>query len=283
MERHGYTIDQLRNEYAFVLANLVEILGEQVGMPAALGAVHVDEAAWHAEHHAAIDVTHLPGWHLIQEIDAYVRLQRGRPFLEDAIAATEALLRRGLSTDTPYPFEKLHLPTLIDEARARLTLDNGEPLTLGQVGILVGQTENSVQKAAARSDFEVIVDVLGRRLVEADEILAWLPKRGYLETQDPATYIEAEEDKVEYVLVPVAADGSWFSPSCRMSRGFSIGPKGGEQKVSDYWKALDILRTKALPHWRRPASDGTFGIVSGRGWQSVPRALVDRQLKSKGD
>ena len=72
----------------------------------------------------------------------------------------------------------------------------------------------------------------------------------------------------EVVFVPVAKDGSWFDPAtCRNTRGFTIGPKGSEEAVEDYWTALDRLAHMPTPYWRRPTSAGNWRIVAGISWQ----------------
>lgn len=73
-----------------------------------------------------------------------------------------------------------------------------------------------------------------------------------------------DEDRGNTVRVPVAKDGTFFSPECRRKRGYQIGPKGSEQWVADYWRALEELKTMKPPKWRRPsAASGRSGIVTG--------------------
>ncbi len=73
-----------------------------------------------------------------------------------------------------------------------------------------------------------------------------------------------DEDRGNTVRVPVAKDGTFFSPECRRKRGYQIGPKGSEQWVADYWRALEELKTMKPPKWRRPsAASGRPGIVTG--------------------
>lgn len=70
----------------------------------------------------------------------------------------------------------------------------------------------------------------------------------------------------EFVRVPfyVERDGrkTHFLPECRMARGYRIGPKGEEQLIVDYWEALSVLLKMSTPRFRRPNSNGNFGIVA---------------------
>jgi hypothetical protein len=71
--------------------------------------------------------------------------------------------------------------------------------------------------------------------------------------------------KEEFVRVPfyVEKDGSktFFLPNCRAPGGYRIGPKGSEEQFADYWTALSRLSSMQTPRFRRPNSEGIFGIV----------------------
>ncbi len=58
----------------------------------------------------------------------------------------------------------------------------------------------------------------------------------------------------------------------RISRGgrYTVGPKGGERRFENYEKALEYLHQASSAHWRRPNSDGNWGIVIGVGWKELP-------------
>lgn len=69
-------------------------------------------------------------------------------------------------------------------------------------------------------------------------------------------------------LVPVARDGSWFSPDLRRPRGgYTIGAKGEEFVVATYAEALAKLRLMDVPRWRRPNANGNWGIVTAIEWK----------------
>jgi hypothetical protein len=69
------------------------------------------------------------------------------------------------------------------------------------------------------------------------------------------------------MFVPVAKEGSWFSPDLRRAGHYVIGPKGAEENVDEYEKALNRLSRMATPRWRRPNNEGNWGIVSGVRWE----------------
>ncbi|HCX69130.1 MAG: hypothetical protein CMI61_16175 [Parvibaculum sp.] len=68
------------------------------------------------------------------------------------------------------------------------------------------------------------------------------------------------------MLVPVAKDGSKFTPHLKRSNGFTIGAKGEERNAESFEVALAELERMEVPKWRRPNSAGNWGIVSGRDW-----------------
>ncbi|MBG1232574.1 hypothetical protein F8B91_09515 [Aestuariivirga litoralis] len=71
----------------------------------------------------------------------------------------------------------------------------------------------------------------------------------------------------EVVFVPVARDGSWFHPvECRNARGYTVGSKGSEAPIADYFEALKLLAKAPTPSWRRPNENGHWGIVAGYQW-----------------
>ena len=82
-------------------------------------------------------------------------------------------------------------------------------------------------------------------------------------------------------LVPVAKDGSWFSPDLARSHGFTIGAKGSEVVFADYGDALQELRTMDAARWRRPNSNGNWGIVTGIRWESPARLAEIESAEKK--
>lgn len=70
--------------------------------------------------------------------------------------------------------------------------------------------------------------------------------------------------------VPVASDGSLFTPAFCNSKGiYTVGSKGEEQKYSEYNIALAHLKKMPTAKWRRPNKSGNWGIVSAVKWIEV--------------
>ncbi|HMN15290.1 MAG TPA: hypothetical protein PKD55_23485 [Bellilinea sp.] len=76
----------------------------------------------------------------------------------------------------------------------------------------------------------------------------------------------AQEVIKEPVFVPIARDGSFFSLAAKRNGVFTIGPKGDECEVNDFWNAVEKLQHMPIPAWRRPNKKGNWGIVSAIGW-----------------
>ncbi|AAY49838.1 conserved hypothetical protein [Xanthomonas campestris pv. campestris str. 8004] len=73
------------------------------------------------------------------------------------------------------------------------------------------------------------------------------------------------------VLIPVASDGTWFSPDLKRGRGYTICAKGEEIVVESYLEALSQLRLIPKPRWRRPNAGGNWGIMTGVKWEDASK------------
>jgi len=71
-------------------------------------------------------------------------------------------------------------------------------------------------------------------------------------------------------LVPVAKDGSLFSPETCNNKGiYTVGDKGDEQKFRNFQEALNYLKSMPLARWRRPNAAGNYGIVTAVDWVAL--------------
>jgi hypothetical protein len=171
------------------------------------------------------------------------------------------------------------LKRLHELASLRFKIDQDELLTLAEIASLLELKETTVVTAAIRGQFPTEADE-NRRWARPSDVLPWLVERGYQPTRevsaDVAETVEATDD---YVFVPIAADGTWFSPTCRLGSGYTIGAKGEERKVGDYWTALEQLARQRTPRWRRKNPNGNWGIVAGQtAWHRVRRAEIEKAL-----
>lgn len=108
---------------------------------------------------------------------------------------------------------------------------------------------------------------------------AWLQKK-----KDYLASIWQEEERSEeepeagpaipadrMIFVPVARDGSMFTPDLKRNNSYRIGAKGMEEDVPDFAEALARLNAMPVPRWRRPNEKGLWGIVSGVTWQRIEK------------
>ena len=92
----------------------------------------------------------------------------------------------------------------------------------------------------------------------------------------------------DFVRVPfyVEKDGSktFFLPKCRAKSGFKIGPKGSEESFVNYWEALFRLSSMQPPRFRRPNSEGNYGIVTCElsALEDVRRDFIVAELQRHG-
>ena len=68
--------------------------------------------------------------------------------------------------------------------------------------------------------------------------------------------------------MPLAKDGTGFLPdSCKSKRGtYTVGEKGEEVRFENFEEALTYLSRMKVAKWRRPNSQGNWGIVSAVEW-----------------
>lgn len=211
----------------------------------------------------------------------------------------EALLPRQNGSGNPSIGDTL---STRDQARARLALDQGQPISLHALALLSGVTPKRIQNAIyAKTDEAPLVGKNGMIAPEACE--PWLNAREYqwsiwkqVNALGPLNsdwgkatpFEEGEANSLveDFVFVPVANDGTYFHPGLRRSGeerekagtvGFTIGPKGAELTVADFDEAVALLAKMDTPRWRRPNDgSGLWGIVSGQTWKRVRKSDLER-------
>ncbi|WP_306015014.1 hypothetical protein [Oceanicaulis sp. MMSF_3324] len=188
-----------------------------------------------------------------------------------------------------------YLPALREQALARVKLDGGEPLTVSELAVLSGVSMKRLQNAIyAQSEGAPTVSKGG--LIAPEACARWLNERDYrwsiwqdivAEYPLKANWGESTElsphdalkEHEDYLFVPVALDGSVFSPdlgSGPSGQQFRVGPKGEEVNVEGFEEALQRLTKMETPRWRRPNPEsGRLGIVSGQSWKRVRRSELE--------
>lgn len=209
----------------------------------------------------------------------------------------EALVPRGDGERGSMP----RLTYTRDLARARLKLDTNRPITVLELAMLSGVSLKRLQNAIyAKTDEAPTVDKNG--LISPDSCTAWLKARDYRPSiwkqvvalwplsEDWGLETDFGEDEPnatidDFVFVPVANDGSMFSPELFRpgsgeNGGFTIGAKGAEEVIPSYPEAIQRLLRMETPRWRRPNPEsGKWGIVSGQTWRRVRMSDLEGAAK----
>lgn len=140
-------------------------------------------------------------------------------------------------------------------------------LTVEELALIAKMHEQSVRnelhKGAPDVEVESVEEYGSRIAVTVGSAAKWLKsKEKFRPTRKPSM----NKDQVQ---TPVASDGTYFGPDCRMGKGYKVGKKGEERYFENIRNALLELQSMPIPRWRRPNASGNFGIVSGHGWKAM--------------
>lgn len=307
-----YTADQLFRETQLLATELALLADYIVGEGAGLRALGVDQDSDFGQS-LHPDMLHEVGgmavWQHISRVERYVQAQEWhesvptdthslgliveRTFSPAVIAEYEVEKAEGDADDVSgafaagagdVPMGFFHrgiLANLVALACARLKVDQGERLTMADIALLLGVKEPTVVTNAHRKNFASVEDG-NRRYAEPAEALPWMIKQGYVPTRVPAAEVATPSASMssgdDLLFVPVARDGTWFSPGCRSGGRYTIGAKGEEVKFTNYFDALEALVKMPTPRWRRANADGNRGIVLGIRFDRIRRAELERAL-----
>lgn len=163
-------------------------------------------------------------------------------------------------------------------AATRLAIDTGRgEADVPSTAILGGVTEGRVRNLMSGANSPLERGPNGG--IVAMNAAAWLQKKkGYIASiwQNDAE----EEDEVpdgpaipadRMIFVPVARDGTMFTPDLMRNDAYRIGAKGEEVDIPGFEEALARLNAMPVPRWRRPNEKGIWGIVSGVSWQRIEK------------
>jgi hypothetical protein len=152
------------------------------------------------------------------------------------------------------------------QARRRLELAQGgiEPQALA---ILGGVSEGRIRNLMSGSSAEFNSSDGKIPVAQAS---AWLQGRSSFW---PSIWgqPQQEENSMDMIKVPQASDGTVFHPGLRRRSGYMIGEKGSELTMENYDAALLTLVEMSEPRWRRPNTQGNWGIVKGVTWVLMGR------------
>lgn len=309
-----YTEDQLTREAQLLLNELAAIIDAAMDEGAGIRALGVTSESDYAQGRHPdylYDMSQFAVWRDIKTVEVYVREARAEADLSSSLFQLTRIVERVFSPAViaelefekhnspewsevaiPGPFETGAgdvplgffyngiLPTLVTLGQARMKMDRGERMTLAEIALLLDVPEQTVITNAHRKKFATVEDG-NRRYAEPTDALPWMVKHGYMPTDAgavrPATP-KSDVPQTDLVFVPVAKDGSWFSPQAQRAGRYVIGAKGAEISTDDYFAALAQLSQMDIPRWRRVNAEGNAGIVTGVRFDRVSRAELHQGL-----
>lgn len=203
-------------------------------------------------------------------------LSRHKTTQEEKILETLQTIEELLLDCPPHRWlpDAEHEPLLqvVQMARARWNLDHGNGLDAEGLALLGGVKLSRIRNMMSGHTPELPKDAMGQISNEAAR--SWLDNRDcFLRTMVSAEdgYTEMQSTKIDPIFVPVARDGSVFTPDLKRNGGYQIGEKGAEEKVSSYDDALRRLQAMPTAKWRRPNENDNWGIVAAIEWRRVDR------------
>ena len=147
--------------------------------------------------------------------------------------------------------------------------------------MLAGTGVKNIRNILSKKDGTLIQAEDG---VTPESARAWLAGRAnyfpsvyLIDDGSRAPEANREEQVSDAIFVPVSkSDGEPFLPSLRRAGKFTVGGKGEEIHIEDYFEALEFLKCMSVPKWRRPNSEGNWGLVSGsENWRRMSRRELE--------
>lgn len=203
-------------------------------------------------------------------LEPFREVEQRRHYLEGQIQKAEALL-------SVLPVEKWEIKgklfvSKLEKAIARWKLDNGQNLTLAEAVLLSGKALQTVKNAFS-GPFKGLNKDSKRGEIKAAAYHAWL--KGVKGFRYSIWELQFDEKAVSYKetldeemwFLPVAKDGSVFTPEIKRDDIYVIGPEGRETEHADFEEALAALQRMSTPFWRRPSQQGVWTRVSAVEWR----------------
>jgi len=198
---------------------------------------------------------------------------------EERAQHIKALIDNCSEVESTYGFfAGTEVERTLKAAKARWAIDTGDhnsSVLPEELAALAGVSVKSIRNLLA-PDNESGLHALNDRSVPVPEARSWLKSRSGFRSsvwqiEEYTVAREKHPDPTQepleaVVFVPMAKDGSWFSPEHNRSGKYRVGPKENEQALEDYMEALNVLNCMDPPMWRRPSAKGQWGIVAGVAW-----------------
>lgn len=188
---------------------------------------------------------------------------------------------------------------IMTAAQAREKLDAHENVTPDELAALARVSRKSIMNLAAPGKGGVVLHKGSDDQITSESAMRWLLsrpdfRRSIWQQQKNIHFRlsfpkQATPSTVEPLFVPVAGDGSWFSPAERQQPDghYQVGNGDDEKQFDDYWTALDFLARAASPRWRYADTTGRWRMKMATGWERKPREEVEKlfsqsaQMESK--
>jgi hypothetical protein len=180
---------------------------------------------------------------------------------------------------------------IIIAAQAREKLDQNESVTPDELAALARVSRKSIMNLAAPGKGGVVLQKSSDDQITSESAMRWLLsrpdfRRSIWQQQKnlriSSRYLpkQAAPSIVEPLFIPVAGDGSWFSPAERHQPDghYQVGNGDDEKQFDDYWVALDFLARAASPRWRYADTTGRWRIRMATGWERKARREVEKLL-----
>jgi hypothetical protein len=248
------------------------------------------------EHLPAAALRQLPIFRLAQALDAYAYygLKLDEDFNDLDYILEDFENREGLPFALfPHEWGGRAMDQTLAAAVARRKLDRsavGVALTAEELAALVKLPRKNIVNLLAPKN-PGILKADARGLIPVETARSWLSTRRDFRPSvwqqqsnipNPAPRYESLSD--DPIFVPVASDGTWFSPNDRHTRDgcFYVASGDNEEKFEDYWAALDFLGRSRFPRWRYCDAAGRWRVKAGRGdeWLRKSRAEIRTLLEA---
>lgn len=151
---------------------------------------------------------------------------------------------------------------------------NGQ-IELRELAAIADMSVQSIRNEISKSDTPIkLRSSNGKHYIAVNEAKNWLKQRNSFKPTINFNQLYEREQRDNTLYVPVAKDGTHFSRTCRMTRGYQIGEKGAERCIKSFNEARNELLYMPQAKWRRPNNKGHFGIVTAVEWKFYPKEEV---------
>jgi hypothetical protein len=173
----------------------------------------------------------------------------------------------------------------ITAALARCKLDSrnaSEGLTFEELAALAKVSRKSLMNLAAPGKHGVLQKTTNNKIT-FESAARWLStrtdfRRSIWQQQEKKTHAQPALPSalIEPLFVPIASDGSWFSPADHQRDGrYYVANGDTEERFDDYWQALEFTSKASAPRWRYLDTGGRLRMRAMVRWERKARLEVE--------